>query len=548
MNSQKAFFEGYEDILSDFIGLPVEFEFNALDKISGIKFGDFENDIIEVNKKHLKFLSETVTEVLNSFYDDHCSLSMRPTYKQLIIEELTYKFLINTYPKNSLEFFDFIKELKKLCNKTYESDDTEMGFIIIKDDKVDIKPFFENNNLRFLPLDKDEGLEYFMSEKESLKIIDSKSVCIVVNSKFRVIGLAQKVKGKQSIINIMLNRHSLVEENNIKILAHNYYVHSNIPDDISIDEEIRKLEELALLEVDKLTTYFNIDKKFQEDVEVINYILSLEHTDEQKEFLNDNVMKFLFILEKQNELLSERNKIVSDKVSSLNYLKSTLEKKLEDYNFKYSGKIDFVYFNSKQIIWNSSYEHTISYVNGQWKMRNYFVLRSILTRFILSQYKNSNTEYMIKKIEYSIPRVLNLYTMAKELSEKRVGSLICILKQSEHRNSTIYKQMLQKEDLQMKKFQNIIKTDSNKPLNIKSIDPYLFELVASVDGAIICNYKLEILSFGEMIKSDKNKPKGEYKGARTFAAHSASRFGLGVKISEDGDIQIFENSIEVARV
>ncbi|WP_434756384.1 hypothetical protein [Paenibacillus amylolyticus] len=252
---------------------------------------------------------------------------------------------------------------------------------------------------------------------------------------------------------------------------------------------------------------------------------------------------------KKKKILEEQTDIFAKEETATLYLADLLKEKIQDLqNEKELKKVDFVYFKNKQINWSSSYEYIISYMNGRWKLRNYFVLRSILTRFVMSQYSLSNIPYTIEKINYSIPRVLDLYNLVKRLSEKNIGSLICILRRSPQKNNTIFKAMLQDGKVSTEKYRAIVQTENGHPINIRSCDPYLFELIASIDGAIILDYKLNILSFAEMIGSRPNASGGVYRGARTLAALSASYYALGLKISEDGDMQLFENEREIARI
>ncbi len=73
-------------------------------------------------------------------------------------------------------------------------------------------------------------------------------------------------------------------------------------------------------------------------------------------------------------------------------------------------------------------------------------------------------------------------------------------------------------------------------------------LDAAIDGAVILDYKFNILSAGEMFSNKGTKVRGKYRGARTIAAISSSRFGLSIKVSEDGEILIFENEEDLVRI
>jgi hypothetical protein len=62
-----------------------------------------------------------------------------------------------------------------------------------------------------------------------------------------------------------------------------------------------------------------------------------------------------------------------------------------------------------------------------------------------------------------------------------------------------------------------------------------------VDGAVLMDHNLNILSIGEMIASHEGISKeGKCRGSKTLAGQSSSCFGIAIKISEEGNIQVFE--------
>ena len=91
-----------------------------------------------------------------------------------------------------------------------------------------------------------------------------------------------------------------------------------------------------------------------------------------------------------------------------------------------------------------------------------------------------------------------------------------------------------------KDFLNIIRNDGYH-LNIKNTDHYLIETIAAVDGAVILDTCLNIVSFGEVIDVPGSIVYDDTFGTGTKAARYASRLGIAIKISEDGDIYIFYN-------
>lgn len=72
--------------------------------------------------------------------------------------------------------------------------------------------------------------------------------------------------------------------------------------------------------------------------------------------------------------------------------------------------------------------------------------------------------------------------------------------------------------------------------NIKKMSPSFLASLASIDGATLIDPNGQLLTYGAVVPS---KSSGS-EGARTAAARSLSKFGLIIKISEDGPITIFE--------
>jgi hypothetical protein len=185
MITHKIFFIDYEDAVSDFVGLPVSLNYDNGENLFEVSINNIEKDLYEVNKNNLEVITNAVKRVLINFYDNHHNLSFRPIYKQLLIEELAYSFIDKSYPEINITFSRFIENLKQLCIKTYESECTEMGFIVLKDDTVDITKFLKDRDLKYIPLTVPQELEDFIADKQTLKIIDSKSISFIMNVDYR---------------------------------------------------------------------------------------------------------------------------------------------------------------------------------------------------------------------------------------------------------------------------------------------------------------------------------------------------------------------------
>lgn len=73
--------------------------------------------------------------------------------------------------------------------------------------------------------------------------------------------------------------------------------------------------------------------------------------------------------------------------------------------------------------------------------------------------------------------------------------------------------------------------------NFTEIDRKLRGELISLDGACIIDTKGEVLSFGAIIKNDS----GSSAGGRGAAARKLSRYGMAIKISTDGYIELYVN-------
>lgn len=549
MRKVEQFYKYYQEAVSRFIGLEVSIDYNETQKIS-IRFKDIPNEILETNKSKFEQISQIIEETLLDFYKRYNKQPYQPIYKQLLIEELAYQFIglqDNKSVKSNL--MEFVEKLKDLCNETYELESTKMGFIVVKDSEINEKEVLKQYNIDYYSLAQNKSLDYFINEKQTLKLIDSKSISLVLNLDYEVIGIAQKKKGYSSIKDIMLNRYRNQEERDIKDFTYEYYIKSQFKFGNERDErEIEKREEASNRLLLRIKNEFNVEIDEKISFNITNLIDGIDMkklSSEEKVNLKEYLLLYTSL---QNELIQLFNQS-KEKYTTVNAFLEEIQQEKNGNNKAF----DFVYFDNKQIFWSSSYENIIIYSNGRWKLRNYFLLRNIISRYVMQQYEiekqvTLNLNYTLEIINDSISKIFDLYTSIKSLSDKNIGSLIVILKRNDISEDDVYSGLLVKERLSFNKYNMIIRDDADKPINIVNCDNYLFELVCSVDGAVILDYDLNINSVGEMIRTVGLKSEKIYRGSRTLAALSASKFGLAIKISEDGDILIFEEGNEIARI
>jgi hypothetical protein len=75
---------------------------------------------------------------------------------------------------------------------------------------------------------------------------------------------------------------------------------------------------------------------------------------------------------------------------------------------------------------------------------------------------------------------------------------------------------------------------------IQVLSPRLLVELAGLDGAIVLNNRGAILAYAAVLQPRKKGRTGLAEGSRTKAAIGASKYGLAVKVSSDGDITFFE--------
>ena len=67
------------------------------------------------------------------------------------------------------------------------------------------------------------------------------------------------------------------------------------------------------------------------------------------------------------------------------------------------------------------------------------------------------------------------------------------------------------------------------------------EAIDALDGAVVCDRAGKLLSYGAVLLLPKKSGIARIEGSRSRAAHSASFYGLSIKISSDGGIDVIES-------
>lgn len=505
-----------------------------------IKVVNLPNIIMKINASIVTDLIQPIEELLKD--DDSLSKyeSEKTFYKKILTTKYIYNIINPSVDINIID--DFVESLQLLSNKTYEQNKNQMGFILFNNPQENIKDELAKLDIEYIKFKEEISIKDVDKNKQSLKLVDSLSLSYVLNSRYKIIGLAKKRKSSQSISSIMSSRYHKDDESKFKYHMYRHFGYEN-PQQGSYEQEIS-----------------DIDDTIRDIEEQINN-LNIETYQLQKEY---NYKKFVYNDDKlivgdiahainNNSVKKEKLKVnLNDlKIQQINILEASYAKKsINNQNlnrnpnsFIVNKNIHYIQINSNKIEWFINDNLVCVLSNGKWRIQNYNLISNLILEYILRQSKDTipKNEKFIEVINKLIPKCIILFNNIRSLSNKNIGALIVILEKSNKTKKTIFKTLLEKKKLDENEYKFIIKTGKSNNLNIHSCDSYLFELISSVDGAIILDRYFNIISFGEIISNSIETPPVVESGTRTLAAAKSSRYGLSIKVSEDGDISLYEN-------
>lgn len=489
---------------------------NYLKKSYGV---EFQVDFVENEDKHkVCFLEEIKSISNNNFLNEELKLiikkyldgilirkNMQSRDFENIIEDMFIKdiFEVDTQIGENYNLaYEFLRNLEDLSQKTYEKTALELGIIILKND-IDEQYVIENfKRFGYDYIRTSKVIKFgdaFAEEKPLFKIINNKATAIILNNQFEVIGFLRKDKNSDDIETNIMNYFYERNEKILQINTRQYYIKLLT----ETHEGNLALFYKAVLYKEKLQ---NEIKQFQKEayVKIFN---SFIHTQ------------------------TDRIKILP-------------------------GQLSYIILKKNEIEFINKYNYSIILKNRNWKIKHYSILTAFLYEYL---YINDNhlsfnitDENFTQEIEL-INRVSKLIRVIREMSERNIGGLFIILKTDTKLGYTAQNSIytnypeLVKRDKSNLFYKYFIKDKiSGKNMNIEDLDLSLIKNIAEIDGATILDRNLTLLSFGEIIKSNP-KNKGVNFGARTAAAINASYSGLSIKISEDGDIEIYDDGKNIFR-
>jgi len=171
-----------------------------------------------------------------------------------------------------------------------------------------------------------------------------------------------------------------------------------------------------------------------------------------------------------------------------------------------------------------------TYRFGTWQYWNHSHIIDLLKNRALAQ---RVPQTVIGKV------VKSIYRTALDVSFRRTGGLFVLL----HNRKSVSHMVLKGDAIGDTRRQKIHKgfDDALPARQIQLLPRRLMVELASLDGAVVLNNQGSIVAYGAVLNPQKKGKIGPAEGSRTKAAIGASKYGIAVKVSSDGDITFFEN-------
>ena len=134
-----------------------------------------------------------------------------------------------------------------------------------------------------------------------------------------------------------------------------------------------------------------------------------------------------------------------------------------------------------------------------------------------------------------------LFTVALNLAERRRGGLFVVLDREEFAAGLVAPEdLLESQPAGFsKRVHYLLRRKS-----VTELEATVLQSIARVDGGIVMDRMGRLLAFGAILRTT-GEPMAAQEGGRTTAAVYASRFGLALKISEDGAMSFYRSGVRV---
>lgn len=489
LNEVRNYTDVFERYLSEFTGYQIKLN-NNFDEVEGsieidggawspIFHPDVEEFILDV--------LDSATEMLANSTNLKEELDWELFEK--IKSKLSANFIFGEVNDGFKDYrrIQFLKDLISLAYKTYEGLKTKIG--IIYSSTENINKIADQYNFRVIKFDNTISIkELFEKEKPLLRLVDGEVLNLLMDNEYKIYGFA------------------LISNKDI-----------NLSESIIQDFENARLIQNTKAIKETLIRSFNslIDKEYSKK-------------------LND-------------EILQEGMEVM------LSIMKETIEAVSTDFEGTAPNFIYFKISNAEVNVYNQE-DFVVSFSKGEWKIKNYHILQFVIMRQLLIRtqlYFLAEKSLEKSLLLENVVRGTNvLLTTLKQLSSTNTSSIVMILpvRPEDIMYSTELtieeaKESLSLAPLKQNDFNSLytkVIQHDGVHLNVKDVGVSFLSNLCSIDGSLVLDDMLNILSFGEII--DVSSDSSEVFGTGTNACKIASESGaLAIKVSEDGDIKVYSN-------
>ncbi|WP_239617328.1 hypothetical protein [Cohnella mopanensis] len=421
------------------------------------------------------------------------------------IKETSLSLIFESYdkavPADKWRIFQFIEDLSEISSRTYESAPVTLGIVYFQEEAENkARKSFADKNMEFLPLDTAEPfMELFNGEKAFLRLIDNRSMALVVNETFAVIGVLRKKNDGRSISSEL---EDLIFTYNMNAVLEQVYG--------DLIDKLGDLEQKVFRKVKK------------------------QHPEFTRKGVNQVINVYKELLLKNIEVIQLANQT-------------------REYP-------DFLYISvdNDRVNFYTQSRMVVSLVNGIWKMRHYdLFVASILQKLMITKlpyYAVLGAESFKKHMTRAFKGYIRLFRTFIDLSREQKSSVYLLIdvpdilhgigesKTAQLLRGTgfLHSERKRRSLLTIKK--------GKKNANLIDLDPYLIKSLSAIDGAVVLDSNLNILSFGETISVSPGQSYNGTFGTGSTAAQFASKRGIAVKVSEDGDITLFIDQQKILKL
>lgn len=481
-----------KNVLEDFFGMEIIFK-KSPSKI--LLQSKLEKRLKEVAKHDIKKLMNIAQNIVNdlNIRDDRI-------FFLDIIEEIIYTYInkniLNVSMNEEKYFFD---QLKRLSGETYEGNKSSINILLFNKEK-NIETDLRNLGLELIKTDN-KNIKNIFDSKLTLRLLDGKNNVLIIDNKLRVIGIARN-KSKGVTIKLKLSENLREIDNTLLRYFFYLYINSLLKESGKVKAEIENMDWV----VD--------EEDILEVLEISEELLELDIRQKYREY----------------------RKLVGDFVL-IEIENATLNLYL-----------------------NNSLDNYLSYSNSKWKYKSFYLFKFLMIESLyrerLLKYGDSNLQYH-QYMQKVIDNINVVTKILKNLTLEKKGALILILKE----DIKDFEDFLDMKEIEEKLSSNFLLSkfsfdsdiykqiilDRENSIKVKDIHFNFLDLLLSIDGAVILDSSFNLLTFGELVKLELGSGGSDF-GARTNAAISASKYAIAIKISEDGEVTMYDKYKVVIKI